>query len=226
MNEVSLAQRTICDASFTTRNTTIKASVKHSKTSNPEMQEAMEAIERGASFRSAVKIYGVARSTLHDQVSGKTSGDSRGPKPYLTMLEEEELASFLIQCADIGYGHTLEQALTLVQNILDSKEIKKTVTRGWWQRFSQRHRNVGLRTAVPLSVARAMATDSNVLDRYFRMLLDTLTANGVLQKPTQIYNCDETGMPLGATNRRVIASVGSNPSSITSNSKQQITVLV
>ena len=57
------------------------------------------------------------------------------------------------------------------------------------------------------------------------MLLDTFTANGVLHKAPQIYNCDETGMPLGATHRKVVASVGSNPSCNTSNSKQQITVL-
>ena len=56
------------------------------------------------------------------------------------------------------------------------------------------------------------------------MVLDTFTANGVLHKAPQIYNCDETGMPLGATHRKVVASVGSNPSYITSN-KQQITVL-
>ena len=57
------------------------------------------------------------------------------------------------------------------------------------------------------------------------MLLDTFTANGVLHKAPQIYNCNETGMSLGATNRKVVASIGSNPSCITSNSKQQITVL-
>ena len=83
------------------------------------------------------------------------------------------------------------------------------MTRGWWQRFCQRHQNVALRTAVPLSVARAMTSNPDVLDRYFKMLTDTLTANRLLHKPTQIYNCSETGMPLGTTHRGVVAGVGS-----------------
>lgn len=191
------------------------------------MQEALQAVEQGGtSIRSAAKRFNVARSTLHDHVSGKVKeGAARGPPTYLTEVEEEELASFFLRCANIGYGHTLEQALALVQGIIDSKGIKKEVTRGWWQKFCRRHSSVALCTAVPLSVVRAMATDRDVLDRYFTMLLDTFAANKVLQKPTQIFNCDETGMPLGATNRRVVASVGSSASCITSNSKLQITVL-
>jgi len=191
------------------------------------MQEALQAVQQGGtSIRSAAKRFNIARSTLYDHVSGKVKeGATCGPPTYLTEVEEEEIARFFIRCADIGYGHTLQQALALVQSIIDSKGIKRAVTRGWWQRFCIRHNDVALRTAVPLSVVRAMATDKDVLDRYFTMLLDTFTENKVLYKPTQIYNCDETGMPLGATNRRVVASVGSSASCITSNSKLQITVL-
>ena len=225
MNELPLAQRIIYDASCATRHTSIQATVKDHAISDVAMQDALEAVDRGMSIRDAARMYKVARSTLHDRVSGKTRGDLPGPKPYLTSLEEEELASFLVRCAEIGYGYTLQQVLALVQSIVDSKGMKKTVTRGWWQRYCQRHQNVALHTAVPLSVARAMASDPDVLDRYFRMLLDTFTANGLLHKPTQIYNCDETGMPLGATHRRVVTRVGSHPSCINSNSKQQITVL-
>ena len=81
------------------------------------------------------------------------------------------------------------------------------------------------RTAVPLSVARAMATDQDVLDRYFDMLTDSLKHNDLICKPMQLYNCDETGMPLGAYHRKVVAKEGSNPTCITSNSKSQVTVL-
>ena len=69
------------------------------------------------------------------------------------------------------------------------------------------------------------ATDLNVLDRYFDMLTETFVDNGLINKPTQIYNSDETGMPLGAASLKVVARVNSKPSSIISNDKTQVTVL-
>ena len=42
--------------------------------------------------------------------------------------EEEELANFLVHCAEIDYVHSLSQFLPLVQRILDSKGIEKMLT--------------------------------------------------------------------------------------------------
>ena len=80
-------------------------------------------------------------------------------------------------------------------------------------------------TAVPLSVARAMATDQNVLDCYFKMLTEALSDNGLLHRQAQIYNCNETGMPLWATSHKVVAKINFGPCSITSNDKTQVAVL-
>ena len=42
----------------------------------------------------------------------------------------------------------------------------------------------------------------------------------------QVYNCDETGIPLGVYHHKVVTQAGSNPTCITSNSsKSQVTVL-
>ena len=67
-----------------------------------------------------------------------------------------------------------------------------------------------------------MATDQNVLDRYFEMLTEALSGNGLLHREAQIYNCNETGMPLGATSHKVVAKINSRPCSITSNDKTQV----
>ena len=47
-----------------------------------------------------------------------------------------------------------------------------------------------------LSHARAMATDTSVLNRYFDMLLTCLEENDILDDPCAIFNCNETGLPL------------------------------
>ena len=94
------------------------------------------------------------------------------------------------------------------------------VTRGWWQKFCAYHTELCHRTAVPLSIARAMATDQDVLNCYFEMLIET-SDNGLLNRSTQIYNCDEIGLPLGATSLKVIVKMNSKSCSITSFDKKQ-----
>ena len=127
-------------------------------------------------------------STLHDRVKGKIEMGSRcSPHSYLT-IEEEELANFLVRCAEIDCAHSLSQVLSLVQRIVDSKGIEEMVARGWRQKFCECHRELCHCTAVPLSVAGAMATDQNVLDRYFVMLTEALSDNGLIHRPVQIYN--------------------------------------
>lgn len=87
-----------------------------------------------------------------------------------------------------------KQVIALVQQIVNSKGIATTVTNGWWEQYVQRHPQ---RVAVPLSYARAMATDREVIiDCYFDMLEGCLRANGLLNKPACIFNSDETGLPL------------------------------
>ena len=190
------------------------------------MVKALTLVDQGASIRCAAEKCGVPRSTLHDRVSGKIQqGKKSGSDPYLTMEEEEELASFLVKCAKIGYPHTQRQVLSLVQQILEHKGITVSVTSGWWERFSSR-RNLTLRTAVPLTYVRAMATDEDTLNRYYDLLEETLKANDLLDKPAHIYNCDETGLPLSPESLKVASEVGAkDPSCITGNTKSQITVL-
>ena len=126
--------------------------------SKENLEAAIIAIERGISIRRAAEMYVIPRSTLHDHVSGRVELHTKpGPSPYLSANEEEELAAFLIKCAKMGYPHTRQQILGIVEWILDSKQIDVVVTHGWWERFRKRHPYLTLRTAAPLSYVRAMA---------------------------------------------------------------------
>ena len=202
-------------------------SSKYKEWQSVSMEKAVTAVEQGMSIRRAAESFAVPRSTLHDRTSGKIRMDSRsGRKPYLTVEEEEELVCFLLRCAKIGYAHTRKQVLVLVQQILESKGIDVRVSSGWWERFCQRHPNLSLRTAVPLSLSRAMATDENVINRYYDLLEETLRANDIFNDPRRIYNCDETGVPLNPKPLKVIDAAGSkNPSYLTGETREQVTVL-
>ena len=191
------------------------------------LMNAMTAVEQGVSLRRAAEMYRVPKSTLYDHVSGKVAFGARsGPDPYLSIEEEEELFSFLIQVAKIGYPHTKKQVLALVQRMLASKGIASTVSNGWWERFCARHPGITLRSAVPLSLARAAATDPEMLTRYYDTLEECLRDNGIFDDPNAIYNCDETGLPLNPAALRVVQEVGAkNPSFVTGGDKSQVTVL-
>ena len=70
----------------------------------------------------------------------------------------------------MGYPHTVSQVLGIVQQTVDLKGI----THVWWHRFCQRHSGISLGTAVPISMARVMATDAECIEKYFDLLEVTL----------------------------------------------------
>ena len=112
------------------------------------MAQAMAAVEQGESLRQASQMFNVPCSTLHDRVIGKVQhGKKSGPSIYLSYAEEEELAIFLKKCADIGYLRTKTEVLVIIQQIVDSKGLEKTVSNGWWQKFCLRNEGIALRTA-------------------------------------------------------------------------------
>ena len=191
------------------------------------MDKAVAAVEKKEmTLRKASKVYDIPLSTLHDHISGKVRfGAKSGPTPYLTMPEEEELVSFLFLAAKIGYPHTKKKVLYIVQQIINRKGIKAQVTPGWWERFKGRHPEVVLRSAASLSLMRSIASDRDVIERYFDLLEDTLKQNGIYNKPNCIFNCDETGLPLCPKSLKVDTFKGANSFAITGESKSQITIL-
>ena len=184
-------------------------------------------IEGGRSVRQAADLYQVPKSTLGDRVSGRVLPGARsGPRTYLTSEEEEGLVTFLSRVAQIGHGRTRREGITIVERILFSHGNTRTVTPGWWTSLTRRHPNITLRTPATLSLARASAFDRDILDNYFDELESTLEANEFLDKPCQIFNMDETGMPLDPKPLKIVTWKGhKNPSQVSSGVKTQITVV-
>ena len=183
-------------------------------------------LNEGSSIRRAALECGVPKSSLGDRISGRVLVDATcGPSTYLSPREEAELVTFLSRCACIGYAKSRKEVLVLVQRVLDRRGLKKLVTNGWWESFRHRHPNLTLRTAVPLSLARARASDPEMLSRYFDLLEQTLQENDLKGKPGQIFNMDESGMPLDAKSPKVVAEKGKHLSAVGSGDKTQITLV-
>ena len=86
--------------------------------------------------------------------------------------------------------------IALLQHIVDKKGKQVTVTHGWWILFKRRHPEIALRVSEPLTNVRALCSTSDVVEKYFELLENTLLSNDLHEKPCQIFNCDETELPL------------------------------
>ena len=193
-----------------------------------EMGQALNAVAvKGVSVRRAALIYGVPKSTLGDRVSGRVQcGATCGREKYLTDEEEEDLATFIENCASVGYAKTRKQILALVERIMSAQGIQVHVSDGWWVSFLKRHPLLTLRNPSSVSTTRALASDPSVLEVYFDLLEEALQENDLMDKPGQIYNMDETGLPLDPKPPRTVHLKGSKRAlACTSGGKSQITAV-
>ena len=208
--------------------TSLSRPLKYKAWDESKMGQALSSVTKdGMSIREAALQFGVPKSTLGDRVSGRVLiGATSGPQTYLGRCEEEELVQFLLRCSEIGYAKSRKQVMALVRRVLLKKGKNAPVTSGWWESFCSRHPNLTLRAPAPLSKARAAASDPAILDRYFDLLQEVLVKNGLLSQACQIFNMDETGMPLDATHVKVVTQKGDrNPIAPSSGDKSQITVV-
>ena len=83
-----------------------------------------------------------------------------------------------------------------------------------------------LRKGDSFPIVRDQATSYTVFKSYFDLLGETLVKYGIKDKTAQLYNCDQTGMPLEHKMPKVIAAKGTKKvRQFTSGTKSQITVL-
>jgi len=69
-----------------------------------------------------------------------STGTNLGPKPLLTTAEENELANFLVEVSQAGYGKTKKEVRQIAGSITVDKgsRNKVMVLHGWFKRFLQR----------------------------------------------------------------------------------------
>ena len=192
-----------------------------------KIRRAIEAVEeKKMSIRRAAEEYGVPKSTLSNHLKGKYAECTKSARRLLSDEEEERLAAFLIGCGTVGYAKSRKEVLAIVQQILFSRGSDQQVTKGWWDSFKSRQPQLTLRNSEALSYARAAANDPTTIAQYFDLLEHTMEVHGLTHRASQIFNCDETGLPLSHKPPKVVAAVGQkHPYAITGNDKAQITVL-
>ena len=89
-----------------------------------QMSGALKSVlDDGVSRNKAAMMHGVPCSTLKDRLSGRViHGRKPGPKPYLNVDEEQELADHLITASNIGYGKTRQDVFSIVEKYVNQKD--------------------------------------------------------------------------------------------------------
>lgn len=198
--------------------------------SDHQMKAAMRAVEEGLStINKAALDHDVPKTTLKDRLSGRVvHGVKPGPRPYLERSEETELASFIEHCASLGYGKSRKDIMCIAQSTAESKGLlrKKVISPGWWRRFMERQNKLVLRKGDSTAFIRMDAVNEETLNDYFDLLEDTLKQNGLQNLPSQIYNVDETGVPLDPKAPKIVVRKGTKKARYQSpGRKGQITVV-
>ncbi len=175
---------------------------------NEQMLAAMKAVEDAQSVRQAACDHGVPRSTLKDRIHGRVVyGTKPGPKPYLSSSEENELETFLKKCAQVGYGKTRRDVMGIAESVATDKGVLKgeRISEGWWRRFLERQPKLTLRCGDSTAHVRMDAINKETLDQYFTLLKDVMEEHDLLNKPSQIYNMDESGVSLDPKSPNIVA---------------------
>ena len=89
-----------------------------------------------------------------------------------------------------------------------------------------RHQQLSLRKGDPTANVRMDSVNKETINSYFSLLKDTLEEYGLLNNPSQLYNVDETGMPLDHRLPIIVTTRGQRKVRCrTSGNKSQITVI-
>ena len=178
------------------------------------------------SVREAADAFDVPKSTLHDRISGRVPfGKLSGPSRYLSDLEEAEIINFLKHSAKFGAAKSKAEVIAIVQRVVEKKGKNVKITNGWWESFSRRHKEVTLHKVEPITYARLVANNEEIINKYFDYLEETIEENDLVDKPCQIFNFDESGFPLSPPPPKVVTVKGDKHPYAAKGGKGQITVL-
>lgn len=191
------------------------------------MKAAVQSVNSGeTSLRAAARLYNVPVETLRRRTTGLVEIECRpGPPTIFSKEEEDQLAKYLTDMADMGFGLSREDVMALAFNI--AEKTGKThpfkggfAGRGWYEGFKSRHPRLTLRSPQPLSYCRALCSNKETIDDFFEKLGGVYGRLNLISKPMQIFNVDETGIGIVHKPGKVIAEVGRrNVHSLTSAEK-------
>lgn len=171
--------------------------MKYHNYTQDSLKEALAAVEKGLSLRSASEKFKVPFSTIRCKHKGIYAlGKRSGPTAVFTDEEEQVLVDWIVSVNKRGFPLTKNMFLDNIQ--LFVKELKKNNPftegrpgRGYMLSFIKRHPELTL-TIPPPPTQKQPKVSEDVLRGWFRDVEEYLKENNLLDiDPSRIFNCSE-----------------------------------
>ena len=178
------------------------------------MSKAVEYVNQGGGLREAARLYCVPHETLRRRVLGKVEmGCKPGPSTIFAKDEEERLAHYMVEMADMGFGLSRDDVRRTAYQMAEKCGRQhpfqnEMAGRAWLDGFLKRNPKLTLRSAQPLSYNRAVCANVDTINDYFAKLGAVYARHNLFTKPMQIYNMDECGITIVHNPGKVFTEVG------------------
>ncbi|TGZ48876.1 Uncharacterized protein DBV15_12526, partial [Temnothorax longispinosus] len=197
------------------------------------LQAALNATGEGLTLRQVAHSFGVPKSTLFFKLKYNSPLECRkGPKTVLSAEEENEIASWIVFCADSGFPVNKTRLLDCVQKYFNNNKAKTPFKNNrpgqhWYRAFMNRHPNLSTRIAQNLTSTRAAVTEVDLRNWFAKVKQYLDTKNLLHIEPHRVFNLDESAFMLVPKDNKVITEKGVKaPYQIVSgNEKASLTIL-
>lgn len=199
------------------------------KWSADALRNAIECVQNGTmGVNEAARNFGIPKSTLKDRIRKSDTTKIRcGPSSCLGDDAELKLVRHIKKLQQFGFAPDRESvriwAFKLAEQMQVRHRFNKEIGKAgydWLHSFLRRHPDISVRKAEGISINRATGMNRETVKHYFELLEKVLTDNKLYDKPSNVFNMDETGLQLNNKPTQVLAAKGSkNVSSLTSGEK-------
>nr|CAI5868214.1 unnamed protein product [Callosobruchus analis] len=147
------------------------------------------------------------------------------------LARKQKLVAWILDCSSRGFPINKVGLLYSVQKILEecdinTKLLKGTPGRKWFESFRKRHPEVSHKKAEFINKARAAVSEESIR-RWFSHTKELLgTDAGILNNPERVFNMDETAIFLSPKGSLVLGPKGKNIYDVGTSDKDNVTTLI
>lgn len=169
-------------------------------------------IEKKLSFREASEQDAIDRTFLFRKVHNRNQS-VQGRKTALTREQESSLATNLKLLAKWGFPLNKQEVQCVVREYVEINNLNTVFRKNgpgddWFREFIKRNK-LSLKKPEPLEAVRRKATgDPFIIYNFYDILEEQLTALDLNDKPSHIWNLDETAFNFDPSRGRAVGEKG------------------
>ena len=158
------------------------------------IQNLIDAIKSDLNSVQAAKKFHVPERTIRAHRHKPLQKVGAGRFRYLDEDQENHLVSLFVLLPDHGFSLTEEVTLEIASEYMKSLGLSVMPGRKWLRTFVRRHRmKIKWKKEQKLERDRGEKFTEEARQGWFSLLKSTMEKLGLMDKPAQIFNADESG---------------------------------